>query len=158
MSDVIRVIALGKVIAADQGCPLDSGREKEKKNASIILLFASREETAVRVQVRNTVRASLRYDPRLSQPTWLPLSPPSPLLRRHLGRLPLRRHCSQALFGTAYTKIEEVADSKDNRKWGMVEKAGVHGSCPIQNKLLTQVCFSAPNPTYTTERSGRRWV
>lgn len=31
MSGVVRVIALGKVIAADQGCPLDSGGEKGKK-------------------------------------------------------------------------------------------------------------------------------
>lgn len=68
MSDVVRVSALGKVIAADQGCPLDSGGEKRKKKASVILLSASKEETAVGVQVRNTVRASLRYDPRLSQP------------------------------------------------------------------------------------------
>lgn len=146
MSSVVRVIALGKVIAADQGCPLDSGGEKGKKNASIILLSASKEETAVGGQVSKTIRASLRYDPRLSQPA-------SPLLRGHLGR-----HCSQALFGTVSTKIEEVADSKDNRKWGVVEEAGVHSSFPTQNKLLTQAWFSAPNPTYTTARSGRRWV
>lgn len=40
MSDVVRVSALGKVIAADQGCPLDSGREKRKKcqrNTSVCL-------------------------------------------------------------------------------------------------------------------------
>lgn len=151
MSDVVRVSALGKVIAADQGRPLDSGGDR--KNASIILLSPSRKETAVRVQVRNTVRASLWYDPRLSQPRQLPLSPASPLLRGHLGR-----HCSQALSGAASTKIEEVADSKDNRKWGRVEEVGVHSSCPTQNKSLTQVCFSTPNPTYTTGRSGRRWV
>lgn len=126
---------------------------ERKKNARVILLSASKEETAVGVQVSNTIRASLRYDLRLSQARRLPLSPASLLLRGHL-----ERHCSQALFGTVSTKIEEVADSKDNRKWGVAEEAGVHSSFPTQNKLLTQVCFSAPNPTYTTGRSGRRWV